>query len=385
MRQIIGDPATIKTGEGEVVGIIGSAVAERRQHAGIDPEFRQASGELGLVEKDVEAKQLAAASVVQNRQADVVRALREGKIAKVVIAGRKLQPPDDLPVDLDFNGRRPLEPEAAVTAGPDVSLRLKHAVRAEQRNAGDIGCRLEAAADRLQIAARPAHETFLIVVDQAGARTLEVMVATTAVPQGFCFDHDRTEARRSIQEKDRRGQAGIETIGNVIQISANVYVGTELRGRGKSADRAAIERAYLNILRCAALGCDVDLEREFLRIVNDPDPGCLEIGTAQRRRAGEASLQRPKNVCIDHVGQQIEQPLRREFDPVVGIDRNDDVAQIDGGVLRGNGQRDGSPGWVQPPLCRSRCGRLRFDDDMAFLRLQGLPGLRRQNRLGAEW
>ena len=66
-RERVGDAAAVKAGEGEVVGIIGSTVAERRQHAGIDSEFASARGELGLVEEDVEAEQLAAAGIVENR------------------------------------------------------------------------------------------------------------------------------------------------------------------------------------------------------------------------------------------------------------------------------------------------------------------------------
>ena len=134
---------------------------------------------------------------------------------------------------------------------------------------------------------------------------------------------------------------------DIIERTVEVEIGAEARRLHELADPVAVERADLDGAGGTALGRDVELQLQRLGIVADVDARGLEIRGRERRLAGEAAAECAQHVRIEDVGEQVEEAVGGEFDPVFGADGEDDVAEITRSVLRRHRQGDRLAGGVE--------------------------------------
>ena len=107
-RYIVAKPPAVEPADDPVIAVHRAMRAKRRLDPGIEPEFIQSLGQLGLIEKDIEPQHFGASGIVEHVKADVVAALGEREVAQVVVARRQLQAANLLAVDDHFNCRRPI-------------------------------------------------------------------------------------------------------------------------------------------------------------------------------------------------------------------------------------------------------------------------------------
>src|SRR3546814_7069009 len=86
----------------------------------------------------------------------------------------------------------------------DLPLWVEQRIEARDREAADLGRRLETARERLQIATRPADEIVPVVVNEARAAALEIGAAGPRLPIRFAFQHHPARARRAVEKGEDR-------------------------------------------------------------------------------------------------------------------------------------------------------------------------------------
>ncbi len=281
-----------KAAERQLVGIVRATIPERSDHPAVEAKLGQPGGELGLIEKDVEAQHLGAAGIVQHIEANVVGPLGKGEIAQVVVARRELEPPDLLAIDDHFHSRRPIKPESPITARADDLLWAQHAVIARKADAGDVRGRLEPARLGFQISDCHADQVADIVEHHAAADPLEILRGAAGDVNRVAFDYELAHPGCAIEQEDRIAETGVRAVLNQIERTANVDIGAERLRFDVIADLHPIERGDRQAARGAALDRDLEPQLQRARIVIDRDPGSSEIAGADLRLAGKTAAQR---------------------------------------------------------------------------------------------
>ncbi|MNK75218.1 hypothetical protein D3C87_947550 [compost metagenome] len=373
---IVVQPAAIEARHDPVVRVIGTIGLKLRLHAGVEAEFRQARGQLALVEEDVEAQDLGPTRIVDDGQANVIGPLGEGEVAEIIVAGLQLQAAHGLAVDIDLDHRGTRQGEAARTTRARDQLRLQRAVAALEGHARHARSRLIAARHRLQVARRPTDHVLQIIKNQARALALELGDPARR-PDALGFQHHAVQTRGEVQIDDGIAQTLVRALMNIVQVGACVQVGRE-PGRLRIIPQThPVQRRDRHALGRTELRRNLEHQLQGLGVVGGEHAHARQVLGRDRRLARQVGANGLDRRRGHDVRQQIQRPHRSEADAVIGVNRQDDIAQIQSPVLGRNRQGDGAPRRIQALLTRSGQRRI-ADRDGPLLRKRRLPRLRRR-------
>ncbi len=114
-----------------------------------------------------------------------------------------MQAADLLPVDDDFDRRCTVQTERAIAARANDLLRVKHAIRAEQRKPGNVRSGLKAPRLCLQITGRNAHKMLCVIEHKAAAEALKIRAEPARLPHSIAFRDYRSQPHCPIKQHDR--------------------------------------------------------------------------------------------------------------------------------------------------------------------------------------